>query len=150
MPTHLQGIVWHLETPSLREELDRVDAALGQLPSVVLEYESYSVFCNEFYSDMYDNTNYALLNDVLHDGPSAVILEDAGRGWRLEVHAGAARTQDEATNVGRVTYRCVGSCRGQDCMGACAVADRWRWPCCLLGCLLFHQSHASPPLLFPS
>ncbi|KAI7843385.1 hypothetical protein COHA_002983 [Chlorella ohadii] len=84
-----KAIVWRVETPRLREELDRVQAAFDQLPDYAKRLPSYHVFYDEFLTWVYWESEDAFdLEAVLHNGASVVILDDAGRGWRLEVHAG--------------------------------------------------------------
>lgn len=75
---------WRYVTPSLQEELDVVDAAFSQLPW----FESNARDAFRWEVKNYLFFECGLLGDVLHEGPSAVILEDVRRGWRLEVQAG--------------------------------------------------------------
>jgi len=101
-------MVWRLDTPSLCEELDQIGDALQQLPETVWEAPSLGESVVNMISWIW--VNHDSLDAVLHAGPSVVILDDAGRGWRCETYP----------RKGPVTYRHVGSCcRGLGCEGAC-------------------------------
>lgn len=109
---------WVCLTPSIHFKVhdNCVDRALDELSiSESTDFDTYHALHRELYS--YLHTKSDCLNDVLHEGPSVVILEDAGRGWRLEV---------QASNGRAVTFRRVGSwCMGQKRAEACKQAVAW-------------------------
>lgn len=87
----------------MREELERAWAALDQLPDCVLEQLD-----TKFWTDLLNLiwVKSSCLNDVLHDEPSMIVLDDAGRGWRCVVHSNDDPTWRGIRDVGSVAYRC--------------------------------------------
>lgn len=86
---------------SMWKKRGHADVALRELEKLGLD--AYDALSWEIFNFVYNKSDS--LNDVLHKGPSVVVVHEGERGWRLEVQASDGRA---------VTYRCVG------------VESRWR------------------------